>query len=340
MKVIKVKASKSYEITVSSGFESFDKSVIPLISGDKVAIITDTNVSPLYFDVVKNLIKNKTVEKIEIQAGEESKNANVYIEVANTLAKLNFTRKDTIIGLGGGVVGDLAGLVASTFMRGINYIAMPTSLLSMVDSSVGGKTAINLDSGKNLLGTFFQPDAVYINVDFLKTLPKREVTCGLGEIMKYAFIDSRITKQSIKNCSYFDLIVNSLEIKRDIVEEDERESGKRMLLNFGHTIGHAIEKLSGYTLSHGECVIKGMYYALNLSKNLGYLSENDYNESVKFISLLGVQLNVSYTKEDIKSVIKNDKKFNGLHINFVLTTGFASAFVEKIEIDDVVEKIW
>ena len=340
MKIITVNASKIYNITVTNGLGEFSSSVMPLIKGDKVAIITDTNVSPIYFDAVKNLITNKTVEQIVITAGEESKNATTYIEVANTLSKLGFTRKDTVIGLGGGVVGDLAALVASTYMRGINYIAMPTSLLSMVDSSVGGKTAINLDSGKNLLGTFFQPDAVYINVDFLNTLPKREVTCGLGEIMKYAFIDNRITKDAIEKANYFDLIVKSLEIKRDIVEEDEKESGKRMLLNFGHTVGHAIEKLSDYTLSHGECVIKGMYYALNLSKNLGYLSESDYDNAVKFISLSGVTLNVEYCKEEIENVIKNDKKFNGSEMNFVLTSGFGNAFVEKIKISDLVDKIW
>lgn len=340
MKVIKVKASKNYEITVDNGFNSFEKNVIPLISGDKVAIITDSNVSPLYFELVKNLIKNKTIEKIEIQAGEDSKNATVYIEIANTLSKLGFTRKDTVIGLGGGVVGDLSGLVASTYMRGVTYIAMPTSLLSMVDSSVGGKTAINLDNGKNLLGTFFQPDAVYINVDFLKTLPKRELISGLGEVMKYAFISEKVTEKTIEKGDYFDIIVNSLEIKRDIVEEDEKEAGNRMLLNFGHTVGHAIEKLSNYTMSHGECVIKGMYFAVNASKNVGVLSESDYKKAISFLKLSSVNSDIGFTKTQLENSIKNDKKFNGKEINFVLTSGFGKAFIKKISIDKLMDIIW
>ncbi|MBO7215114.1 MAG: iron-containing alcohol dehydrogenase [Clostridia bacterium] len=180
MKVIKVKASKNYEITVDNGFQSFDLAVLSKIKGDAVAIITDTNVESLYYDKVKSLLIGKTVFKFVINAGEENKNAQTYISLVNELAKAGLSRKSTVIGLGGGVVGDMASFVASTYLRGVSYLAIPTTLLSMVDSSVGGKTGIDLDQGKNLLGTFFQPDAVFINTEFLKTLPKREVTSGLG----------------------------------------------------------------------------------------------------------------------------------------------------------------
>ena len=295
MKQINVKASKNYTITVDRAFENFKAQVLPLIKGNVVAVITDTNVEPLYYAQLESLLTGKTVCKFVIPAGEENKNAENYISLVNALAKAGLSRKSTVIGLGGGVVGDMSAFVASTYMRGVSYIAIPTTLLSMVDSSVGGKTGIDLDSGKNLLGTFFQPDTVYINLDFLNTLPEREVKSGLGEIMKYAFIDSRITPSDLQNINYEDLIVKSLEIKRDIVERDERESGDRMLLNFGHTIGHAIEKLYDYKVSHGECVLKGMAYAIELSEKLGFISAEQKETSLNFLNGAGVSLEKSLT---------------------------------------------
>ena len=336
MKTIYVNASKKYEITGDYGFESFKTQVLPLIKGDTVAVITDDNVEPLYYSEIESLLEGKKVYKFVIKAGEESKNAQTYISLVNALAKSGLSRKSTVIGLGGGVVGDLSAFIASTYMRGIGYVAIPTSLLSMVDSSVGGKTGIDLDAGKNLLGTFFQPDAVYINVNLIKTLNNRELTSGLGEIMKYAFIDNRITPSDIENIDYFDLIVKSLEIKRDIVERDELESGDRMLLNFGHTVGHAIEKLYNYSLSHGECVIKGMYYAVKSSYRLGFMSEEDKNRAIEFLKLSGVELSVDFSKEEILSVMKSDKKADGDTVNFVFSKGFAKPLIKKVLLNDVI----
>lgn len=339
MKTIKVNASKKYQITVDYGFESFKTQVLPLIKGDTVAVITDDNVEPLYYSDIERLLDGKKVYKFVIKAGEESKNAQTYINLVNQLAKAGLSRKSTVIGLGGGVVGDLSAFIASTYMRGVGYVAIPTSLLSMVDSSVGGKTGIDLDAGKNLLGTFFQPDAVYINVNFIKTLSSRELTSGLGEIMKYAFIDNRITPSDIEKIDYFDLIVKSLEIKRDIVERDERESGDRMLLNFGHTVGHAIEKLYNYSLSHGECVVKGMYYAVKSSYSLGFMSEEDYNKAIEFLKLSGVELSVNFSKEDILSVMKADKKADGDTVNFVFSKGFSKPLIKKVLLKDIIRSI-
>lgn len=339
MKTIKVNASKRYQITVDYGFESFKTQVLPLIKGDTVAVITDDNVAPLYYSEIEKLLEGKKVYKFVIKAGEESKNAQNYINLVNELAKAGLSRKSTVIGLGGGVVGDLSAFIASTYMRGVSYVAVPTSLLSMVDSSVGGKTGIDLDAGKNLLGTFSQPDAVYINVNLIKTLSSRELTSGLGEIMKYAFIDNRITPSDIKNPDYFDLIVKALEIKKDIVERDERESGDRMLLNFGHTVGHAIEKLYNYELSHGECVIKGMYYALKSSYSLGFMSEEDYKKAIEFLKLSGVELNVDFSKEEILSVMKADKKADGDTVNFVFSKGFSKPLIKKVLLNDVIRSL-
>ena len=337
MKVIKVKASKNYQITVDSGYQNFTASVTPFIKGDKVAIISDTNVAPLYLEKVKSLLSDKQVYTFIIKAGENSKNAENYISLVNQLAKARLSRKSTIIGLGGGVVGDLSAFIASTYMRGISYVAIPTSLLSMVDSSVGGKTAIDLDEGKNLLGTFYQPDAVYINLDYIKTLPSREITSGLGEIMKYVFLSDKITPSDFENIKYENLIVKSLEIKQEIVERDEKESGDRMLLNFGHTVGHAIEKLSSYTLSHGECVIKGMYYAVKSSYRLGFMAEEDKNKALDFLKLSGVSQSEDYKAQQILSGMKLNKKADGDVVNFVFTKGFNSPIIKKVPLKSVLE---
>ena len=339
MKIVKVNASKQYDIVVTNGFENFSQSILPLIIGEKVAIITDTNVEKLYYSQVESLLKGKSVYKLVIPAGEQSKNAENYIYLINKLAEYGFSRNSTIIALGGGVVGDLGAFVASTYMRGIKLIAMPTTLLSMVDSSVGGKTGIDLEHGKNLCGTFYQPDAVYINVDCLKTLPEREIVCGKGEIMKYAFIDSRILPTDLSNENYKDNIVKALEIKRDIVEEDEKESGKRMLLNFGHTVGHAIEKLKNYTLSHGECVIKGMYSTISVAEKLGLADKSFVKQATEFLSSSGVGVEEDLSKEQIVNAIKNDKKADGEYVNFVLATSFGKPLIKKLQISTLKELI-
>ena len=339
MKTIKVNASKTYEITVDNGFEGFKTQVLPLIKGEKVAVITDDNVAPLYYEQIESLLEGKKVYKFVIKAGEESKNAENYIKIVNFLANVGLSRNSTVIGLGGGVVGDISAFVASTFLRGISYVAVPTSLLSMVDSSVGGKTGIDLDAGKNLLGTFFQPNAVYINLECLSTLNERERISGLGEIMKYAFISDKITPYDFENVNYKDLIIKSLEIKKDIVERDEKESGDRMLLNFGHTFGHAIEKLYNYRLSHGECVIKGMYYAIKSSYRLGFISESDKNKAIEFLSLSGVKLDCEFSKEQILSVMKSDKKADGDTVNFVFSKGFSKPVIKKVLLSSVMESV-
>lgn len=335
MEQIKVKASKKYTITVDSGFESFKTQVLPLITSSEVAIVTDTNVEPLYLDEVKNLLLDKTVYTYVLPAGEQSKNAENYLKIINFLAEVGLNRKSTLIGLGGGVVGDIASFSASTYMRGIKYIAMPTSLLSMVDSSVGGKTGIDLDKGKNLLGSFYQPDAVYVNVDTLKTLPKREITSGLGEIMKYAFIDRRIAPCDLENIDYLLLIVKSLKIKRDIVERDEKETGDRMLLNFGHTVGHAIEKLYDYKVSHGECVIKGMYYSISLSNKFGFISDEETKSAIEFLKKSGVEPCFEFSSDKILSVMKSDKKASGDSVNFVFTKGFSKGIIKTVKLSDI-----
>ena len=325
---LSVSASKNYDITISDNLSAL-KNALKVLKGDKVAVITDDNVNALYKTALDEFLTDKQVFKFVVRAGEDSKNAENYLGILNYLAENGFLRSDGIIALGGGVVGDLAAFAASTYMRGIKLFMIPTSLLSMVDSSVGGKTAINLKTGKNLCGTFYQPDGVYISLDFLKTLPAREVSSGYGEIIKYAFLGD-VTKEDIVKPVSENLIYKCLKIKRDIVESDEKESGARKLLNLGHTVGHAIERLSGFTLSHGDCVIKGLYSALKLSEKINGLTADKYNEAYDIISCKNHDLSCPFTENDIINLIKVDKKSGADSVDFVLVNNDLKGEIKKI----------
>jgi len=333
MKTITVNASQKYDITVAKDLSLFWEKAAPYLTGGKVALITDETVDGLYPDFSALIPSDKTVYKYVIKAGERSKNAENYIRILNLMAEDGFKRDDSVITFGGGVVGDLDAFIASTYMRGISLVAVPTTLLSMVDSSVGGKTAINLEKGKNLCGTFYQPKAVYINPEFLNTLPKEEILCGLGEIVKYAYLrpDKKINPEIIDE----DLIAACLEIKTEIVEEDERESGKRKLLNFGHTFGHAIEKASDFTVPHGICVAKGIRLALMLSA--GYFGK-DKTEVKKFeniASKLGLDVSCDYSVSELIKLIKSDKKLSEKGVDFVLIGVNGEPQIVNISIDKI-----
>ena len=215
-------------------------------------------------------------------------------------------------------------------MRGITLIAVPTTLLSAVDSSVGGKTGIDLPSGKNLCGTFYQPNAVYINVNFLKTLPNREVVSGMGEVIKYAFLSDTVNSELISKGVTKELIYNCLQIKANVVNNDEFENGLRMILNLGHTVGHAIESLSGYNYSHGECVAKGINYAIKLSKKVLNLSDNVTTKLYGVLNLYNFDLTCNFTAKELVNQIKKDKKSTGDSVNFVLVEDVAKPVVKKI----------
>lgn len=314
---ISVNASKTYDVVIKPDLADFNK-FQHCITGHKVAIITDSNVNKIYGDVLKQRIFEKQVFTFVIKAGEKSKNASNYIKILNFLAKNNFSRNDTIIAFGGGVVGDLAGFVSATYMRGINLIMVPTSLLSMVDSSVGGKTAIDLDSGKNLAGAFYQPSLVYIATDFLLTLNEREILSGMGEIVKYAFISKSVSFSLIEKGVSDQLIYECIKVKRDIVQNDERESGQRKLLNLGHTVGHAIEKFKKYKLSHGECVLNGLLYTINISNKLGVLSNENKKLAIQILNLVTFNAQQNLPKDNLIDIIKKDKKGKGDSVDLVV----------------------
>lgn len=335
---LEVSASKTYKITIEKGFSLFSERVLPYLVGRNVAIITDDIVDKLFGGILDGFLENKRVVQIVLKHGEKSKNAKNYLNIINALAENGFTREDSVIALGGGVIGDIAGFAASTYMRGITLVAVPTTLLSMVDSSVGGKTAIDLKAGKNLCGTFYQPSAVYTNTEFLKSLPKKEIKNGLGEVVKYAFLSDTVKKSDIKNIDE-NLIYKCLKIKRDIVNEDEKESGVRALLNLGHTVGHAIEKLSGYKLSHGACVVKGLRYSIEVSKRLFDLDEKTVNKMYALLKYAKCDLSVNFSVDEIAEQIIADKKRQGDSVKFVAIKDVGKPEIVKIHLSKLKEML-
>ena len=291
---------------------------------EKFAIITDSNVKKLYGETLRKLLKARKLdaELFYFPAGEKSKTAETAIRLARELAKNNFGRDSLIIALGGGVAGDIAGFLASFYMRGINYVQIPTTLLAMVDSSIGGKTGVDIPEGKNMFGAFYQPKAVFIDVNTLKTLPEKEIQNGFAEIIKYGVIRDKnlfafLEKNySARSAEFFKTIIEkSCRIKIEIVEKDEKEKELRKILNYGHTVGHAIEAAENYRLSHGEAVALGMAYEGAIASRLGYLSKKDLERQNKLIKLFGLPTTYKGNAPAFMHIMKRDKKnkFGNIH---------------------------
>lgn len=332
-----VNTSKCYQITISDSLDEFAGAVLPVIVGNKVAVITDSNVDKLYGNALDLFLKDKTVYKYVVTAGEQSKSQGVYFYLLDRLCSDGFNRTDTVIAFGGGVVGDLAGFVASTYMRGINFIQVPTTILSAVDSSVGGKTAINLANGKNLVGSFYQPSAVYISTQFFKTLPEREIKSGMGEVIKYAFLNKSVSQRLIRAGAGEELVYECLKIKRDIVQQDEKDNDLRAFLNLGHTVGHAIESLSNYSYSHGECVVKGLAYTLKISKTLYNLEQSKYDEMYALLTSCGHNLTCPFSANQLIDKIAYDKKSDGNTIKFVAVKDIGDAEIVNLHYTKLLE---
>ncbi len=302
----------------------------------KVVIITDYNVENLYADRVETSLMEAgfKVFRFSFEPGESSKNIGTYTEALEFLAKNKFTRSDLVVALGGGVVGDLAGFTASTYMRGIGYVQVPTTLLAMTDSSVGGKTGIDLECGKNLVGAFYRPIAVVADTDVLKTLPREQFVSGMGEIIKYACLDggriAEIVESGVTDENISELITLSVKSKARIVDEDEYENGARRLLNLGHTVGHAIETLSGYTVLHGAGVAKGLYAIAKSANRRGELAVSDLVRLEKMSARYGIDLSVPYSTEEIIRAVELDKKSDGDGVRLVLMRGFGDCYVKYV----------
>jgi len=348
------KTSASYEIYV--GENILDRMGLIISKNNwmsRYIMITDSNVFTLHGERVQASLREMdlNVDMIHFPAGEAWKTMETSLHIVDRMIDLGADRTSGLIALGGGIVGDITGFIASIYMRGIPYIQVPTTLLAQVDSSIGGKTAIDLPQGKNILGTFYQPKGVFIDVAFLKTLTRQELRNGLAEIVKYGIIDdpglfSRLKAEveAIKNRDMAileEIIVSSCRIKKGIVEMDEMERGLRRILNFGHTIGHAIETESGYTISHGEAISMGMVASAILSERLKYLPSGDRERIVSLIRALGLpdRIPQNLGTEGILSQIKKDKKKEGDKIRFVLIKKIGIPFIDGCMPERLVRKI-
>jgi 3-dehydroquinate synthase len=278
---------RSYEVVIRDGIlEEIGSGKVPLPAASSYFIVTDSNVARLYGKRLLRILSGlgTRVGFITIPAGEASKSIGTASTIATKLNELGADRSSVVLALGGGVVGDLAGFVASIYKRGIGYVQLPTTLLAQVDSSIGGKTGVDMPWGKNQLGTFHQPEAVLTDPLTLRTLPPEEITNGFAEIIKCAIIADRKMFAQLSSLKKFDsnvptdLIVDACKIKAQVVAKDERESNARVMLNFGHTVGHAIEGSSGYTLSHGTCVIFGMIAESWIAHSMGIMQGGDFEE--------------------------------------------------------------
>ena len=349
---VKVDLGKdSYDIIVSDNFvesiENFSKK-----SPSKCMLITQKVIYQSFEEKFAILESLSNVEIHFIDEGEEAKSIETAIDICNKMAMMQYDRSSTIFAVGGGVVGDVAGFVASIFMRGINYVQYPTTLLAMLDSSIGGKTGVNLDSGKNLIGRIHQPEAVIIDISFLSTLPQREINASLAEAIKYGFIyDRDLFDYIVENMSNIltkrdedilrKIILRSCEIKSEIVSKDVNENDLRMILNFGHTIGHGLEAYFEYkTLLHGEAIIYGMKCALHLSHTIGSLNHEEYRLGLKALSSFTLPSIDIKEKKHILEFVKRDKKFREEKIRFVLISEIGTADISsEITLDHIEESL-
>lgn len=331
-----------YDIVIKNSFEDMKDEFVRLnLQGRKICIVSDSVVAPLYLDTVKNSLAEVSdcITEYVFEAGEKNKNLNIVKSLYEFLILNKFERRDILVALGGGVVGDLTGFTAATYLRGIDFIQVPTTLLAQVDSSIGGKTGVDFDSYKNMVGAFYMPRLVYINISTLNTLDERIFNSGFGEIIKHAYIKDSKYLDYIKNNTVNimsrqpgcleEIIYKSCVIKGNVVEKDPTEKGDRMLLNFGHTLGHAIEKLSGFALYHGECVVLGMICALYISKKRGSITDAEYESAIRLFKDFNYPMTVSGIKvNEVVDVSKNDKKMSAGKIRFVLLNAVGDAYID------------
>ena len=327
-----------YSIYLEQSFEALKEVFTSLDASDrKVCVVTDSTVGKHYLQEVVMRLKfcAKEVISYTFQAGEKSKTLDVIYDIYETLITSRFDRKDLLVALGGGVVGDMTGYAAATYLRGIRFVQIPTTLLSMVDSSIGGKTGVDFKAYKNMIGAFHQPSAVYMNLSVLATLTKEQYTSGMGEIVKHAMIKDRSYYDWLKThrdeimelepTILLEMIRRSLMIKKDVVERDPKEQGERAMLNFGHTLGHAIEKRMNFTMLHGDCVAVGALAASYISYKRDYLSDTQLQDVKAMLEAFSLP---TMDTEEIIAITQSDKKMEAGKIQFILIEKLGKAFID------------
>lgn len=295
------------------------KEIFPCL-GTRVAIISEQSIYKLYGKAVESSLTAAGFTAIStfIRGGETSKSMSSLADLLNFMADQGLTRSDFVLTLGGGVVGDTGGLAASLYLRGIHFVQVPTTLLAAVDSSVGGKTGINLSAGKNLAGTFWQPSLVLFDPNVLNSLPPALIREGLSEVIKCAAIADASLLDNVKNRDYISLAKAAVTIKAELVSRDERDNGSRQLLNYGHTIGHALEKYSGYDISHGHAVALGMVFCAKAALSLGWSSQDCLSPIRNVLENIGFSLSAEFPVDKITEIIMSDKKRRGDTLTLVI----------------------
>lgn len=342
MKTVHVQASKEYDVLIGTRLLStLGEKASALCKAQKAAIVSDSNVWPLYGETAERSLTGAgfRVVKFVIPAGEPSKNGQVYLELLNFLAENQLTRTDLLIALGGGVVGDLTGFAAATYLRGIPFIQVPTTLLAAVDSSVGGKTAIDLPAGKNLVGAFYQPSLVLCDIGTLNSLPDNVFRDGCAEVIKYGVLyDPELFAHLNEHGLSFhreDVIARCVALKRDVVAEDEFDTGARMKLNLGHTIGHGIEAQSQFSISHGEAVAIGMAIVSRAAAKLGICHHSTCEEVLSVLKAFGLPCSTAFDAESLFISALSDKKRAGGTVSLIVPQSVGNCIIRPTPVNEL-----
>ena len=342
MTTVTVRASRPYEVTIGRGLlDTVGRQAAGQWKGRSAAVVSDSTVAPLYLNRVKDSLERAgfRVHSFVFPAGEDQKNGGTYLKLLEFLAARRLTRADGLIALGGGVVGDLAGFAAATFLRGIGFLQLPTTLLAAVDSSVGGKTAIDLTNGKNLAGAFYQPQAVLCDLDTLDTLPAEVFAGGCAEVIKYGMIGDPALLARLETVDFRadpeELVARCVAQKRDLVEQDEFDTGARQLLNLGHTLGHGVEACSGYTVSHGRAVAIGMTLVTRAAVAFGRCPAEVLPRLRRLLERYGLPDATAYSAQALYEKTLSDKKRSGDTISLVVPIAWGASQLVRIPVSEL-----
>ena len=340
-RTVKVSASKEYDVIIGGGLLAEAGERIRSVSGGSaLCLVSDDIVDKLYGESVESSLTAAgfRVEKFIIPHGEGSKTPGNFLELVSFMAGKGISGGDAAVALGGGVVGDLTGFAAATYRRGIDFIQIPTTLLAAVDASVGGKTAVDLPAGKNLLGAFHQPSLVLCDTDTFATLPEEILRDGCAEIIKYGMIKDAALFESLRDIPKAmseDVIARCVEIKRDVVEADERDKGERRLLNFGHTVGHAVELLSDFGITHGSAVAIGMAIVAAASAKAGYCSVECRDMLLEKLKSFGLPTETDFTAAQLAKAMLADKKRSGSTVDMIIPEEIGRCAIRKTHVDEL-----
>lgn len=345
---VKTQGNEPYDILLRKSFEELPEALEKLgCTGHRICIVTDSTVAGLYLEEVKSLAEKvcSQTEAYVFAAGEQNKTLDTVQALYEKLILAGFDRKDYLLALGGGVTGDMTGYAAATFLRGIRFIQVPTTLLAQVDSSIGGKTGVDFNQYKNMVGAFHQPSLVYMNIGVLKSLPEEQFSNGMAELLKHGIIlDADFYEWTIEHMSEIEerdmdtlteMVARSCQLKQYVVEKDPEEKGDRALLNFGHTIGHAIEKLEDFQMLHGECVSLGMVAAAYISWKRGLIDENEFYEIRDMNVAFGLPISFDgLSSQAVVDATKKDKKMDAGKIRFILLKKLGRACIDLTVTDE------